>query len=220
MVDQKQQVLNWLKAGAIWKDGVSLFKQIFGADHPFLLLIKKGGNQIKYEILKQALQNFANKQPTQLKLRDEFTFLNEAKCPAELKVLAADKITAFHAYRNAHKELFNCTDNDQQYITARTVVENFIANRKIFAELNHYQQYGKILGKHPVFKLFKRIQQFRKMKFIDLVKLRKNLDHSIWRVKSEIEKGDRPDLLDGRLESIRQKEQELIEIDRILDQHA
>lgn len=219
MVDQTQ-VLNWLNAGAIWKDGVLLFKQINGNKHPFLTLIRKGGNKNKYQVLKQALAIYANKPTPKLKLREEFTFLNEPNVPAELKVLASDKITAYYAYTTAHAQLFNCTNNAEQLAAAAAVVENFIKNRKILAEMHHYQKTGTVLGKHQVFKLLKRVREFKAMKFMDLVQVRKNIEHAIWRINSEITKADKPHLLTDRLASVKSKEQELFEIDRILDRHA
>jgi len=229
MVDQKQMVLDWLNAGALWKEGVLLFKALFGSNHPFISLIRKSGSQLKFDILKQVLVSYSLTVKTisfepiiaepKTKLREDFAFLNEKDCPAELKILAADKITAYHNYTAAHVKLFDCSTNFEQLETVRQVVENYLENRRILKEFEHYKKNRELLGKHPVFKLLKRIQEFRKMKLIALIKLRKKIANNIWRIQSEIDKKDKPHLLAERLASLEFKKQELVEIDRILDQH-
>lgn len=92
------------------------------------------------------------------KLRDDFPFLNDADCPDELKVLVADKITAYKAYvkdqadlvKHANGELDLHADTAKNL--AAQVVENFEKNREIYEELNYYKEHGKILGNHPIFK--------------------------------------------------------------------
>lgn len=229
MVDQKQQVLNWLKAGAVWKDGVLLFRSIFGKDHPFITLIKKGGSELKYQILKQSLSQYANwlrtensivKAKPAPKLRDDFPFLNEPNCPAELKILAADKLTAYYNYTNGHEKFFDCITNDDYLKVAKLVVENYIKNRSILREFDHFKNHNQVLGHHPIFRLWKRVAELKKMKIAELVKLKDKLLHNIWRIKSEIEKYDKPHLFESRMDSIAFKEQEIIEINRILEQHV
>lgn len=92
------------------------------------------------------------------KLRDDFPFLNDADCPDELKVLVADKITAYKAYVKDQADLVKHANGelDLQPDTAKNlaaqVVENFEKNREIYEELNYYKEHGKILGNHPIFK--------------------------------------------------------------------
>lgn len=229
MVDRKQKVFDWLKAGAVWKDGVLLFRCIFGKDHPFITLIKKEGSKLKYEILKQCLTQYANWQRTEKapidkkpepKLRDDFPFLNDPKCPAEFKILVADKITAYHNYVNGYEKFFDCVTNADYLKVATQVVENYIRNRRILKEFDHYKKHKKILGDHLVFKLRKRIAQLKKMSVAKLIKLRGLRLHNIWRIKSEIEKGNRPHLFELRMDRIAFKEQEIIEIDRIIEPYV
>lgn len=92
------------------------------------------------------------------KLRGDFPFLNDADCPDELKVLVADKITAYKAYVKDQADLVKHANGelDLQADTAKNlaaqVVENFEKNREIYEELNYYKEHGKILGNHPIFK--------------------------------------------------------------------
>jgi hypothetical protein len=91
------------------------------------------------------------------KLRDDFPFLNDANCPDELKVLVADKITAYKAYVKGQSDLVKhangdlALEEDEAKNLAAQVVENFEKNREIYEELNYYGIHGKILGNHSIF---------------------------------------------------------------------
>ena len=91
-------------------------------------------------------------------LRDDYPFLSDKNCPDELKVLVADKITAFQTYIEAHAKLVKhsngelaLTEEELKQVT-KDSVENFEANREIFKELDYYKIHGKILGEHPIFR--------------------------------------------------------------------
>ena len=61
------------------------------------------------------------------KIREEFAFLNNKTCPDELKILVADRITAYYTYVNDHKKLFDCNPDDR-FNVAKSVVLNFKEN--------------------------------------------------------------------------------------------
>lgn len=91
-----------------------------------------------------------------LKLRVEFPFLADTDCPDKFKILVADKLTAFQAVLANREELFKQADgqtlSDAEMLElVAGAVENFELNAEIYAELNHYQEQGEILGKHPIF---------------------------------------------------------------------
>ena len=98
-----------------------------------------------------------------VKLRDEFPFLNETDCPEEFYILVGKKMNHYNAYVAAHKALLvNIKDTDEDAspidMTAEeinelalTAVADFIINQEIYDELSHYNETGKILGKHPIF---------------------------------------------------------------------
>lgn len=224
----EQKIVDWLEAGAIWRDGVLLFRAAFGRQHPFLKLIKRGGTEFKYQVLKQSLSYYANalqskrnsRPPSAVKLRDEYPFLNDANCPPEFKILVADKLTAYYAYMDAYQNFFDCHTNDDYLATATQVVENYIKNRLIHKELDYYKKHNTVLGQHPIFKLTKRVEQFKKMKIAELIKLKQKLLHNIWRINSEINKADKPHLLNKRKADIDFKQQEIIAIDRILEPYV
>lgn len=86
-------------------------------------------------------------------LRNEFPFLADPGCPEEFKILVADMITAHARYMKGHDRLFEVAnkDNDTCFAAARETVENYIDNREMWEELEHYKKTGEILGKHRVF---------------------------------------------------------------------
>lgn len=151
------------------------------------------------------------------RFRQEWPFLSEPECPKELKLLAADKLTAYENYVNAHEKLFDCGDLDECLATAQEVVNNYKENRLIYQELEYYREHGKVLGKHSVFKSTKRYEHLKGLNVIELVKLaEKTLPHRIWRIENEIKKGDKPHLLPEREKRLRQAQAELAEVKRLL----
>lgn len=151
------------------------------------------------------------------KLRDDWPFLSSPSCPAELKILVGDKITAYHNYVKAYNNLHTATNVEQQYNNVRYLVENYIENHIIHQELHYYKEHKKVLGKHPVFAHLKKLRTLRHLPILDLVKKKTQLEHNIWRNKNKIQTDNRPDLQISREKRIRQLEIELAEIMRLLE---
>jgi hypothetical protein len=92
------------------------------------------------------------------KFRDEYPFLNEPDCPNELKILVADKLTAYKAYQAAHEKLAQANAGiitlmeDEKLELAKTATESFARSEAIKAELDHYQEKKEVLGKDPIFR--------------------------------------------------------------------
>lgn len=148
--------------------------------------------------------------------REQWSFLDEEDCPNELKILAADKITAYRNYTSAHLELFTCTSQQDCFATAKKVVENFIENRKIISELAYYKEHHALLGKHHIFEEVKQIAKLRRLSIVDLFRRRDNLEEAIWRIESEIRKGNKPHLQTSREQRLRVKQRELREVKKII----
>jgi len=149
--------------------------------------------------------------------RAEFSFLSRPDCPPELKVLAADKITAWEKYTAGHEKLFDCSSIDECCEAAANVVENYKENRLIFEELEYYAKNGSILGKHRIFDQYKKYQRLRGYNVIELVKLHENtLPHRIWRIENEMKKGDKPHLKAEREKRLQEVKAELAEVKRLL----
>jgi hypothetical protein len=161
--------------------------------------------------------SIAKADPPKRSFRSEFPFLSRSDCPTELKALAADKITAWERYTAAHEKLFDCSSLEECYQTAFEVVENYLENRAIYEELQYYASHGSVLGKHPIFEQLRKFSELRGKSVIELVKLHeKTLPHRIWRIESEISKGDKPHLQGERTRRLHTVQAELAEVRRIL----
>lgn len=152
--------------------------------------------------------------------REQWSFLDEEDCPNELKILVADKITAYRDYTSAHRELFSCTSRQDCFATAKKVVENFLENRKILSELAYYKEHHSLLGKHPIFGEVKRLAELRRLSVVDLFRRRDNLEEAIWRVQNEMRKGDKPHLDTAREQRLQSKRRELAEVERIISEYG
>jgi hypothetical protein len=136
------------------------------------------------------------------KIRDEFPFLSNPNCPDDLKILVADMFTAYDNYINAHQELFDVKDEKEAFEVADKVIENYLDNRSIWDELNHYKATGKILGKHKHFAAMKRKDALMKKSVPELIKLKEQLEMNIWRNKKKLDEDPKPHLLKQRQERI------------------
>lgn len=125
------EIRAWLRAGAEVTAGLLLFSQ-FSNNTRFASLVKI--KPAKYRpLLIEKLCTLAGitppseeARPARRRFRDDFPFLRAPDCPPELKILAADKITAHERYIQAHERLFDCTTLNECYTTAREAIENFL----------------------------------------------------------------------------------------------
>lgn len=136
------------------------------------------------------------------KLRDEFPFLSSKLCPDSLKVLVADMMTAYENYTRAHEELYNVTDENEAFAAADKLIENYLDNRAIWKELNHFKNTGTILGEHAYFAAQKRRGDLMKKSVPELIKLKEQLEMNIWRNKKKMDDDPKPHLLKQRQERI------------------
>jgi hypothetical protein len=151
------------------------------------------------------------------RLRDEFPFLNSKDCPQELKILVADMITAHDTYIAEHKKLHDSLSDAEIAEVSKSVVENYLENREIWEELNHYKKNRKVLGKHPVFAWVKRESEIKCMKVADLVKLKDALENNIPRTKQKIAQEPEHKETAKRVERVKQFEKELILVKQLLN---
>lgn len=152
-----------------------------------------------------------------ISFRDEFPFLNRPDCPMELKALVTDKFTSFYRYRDLHKQLWDCSNAQECANLSADIIESYLENRSIYAELDYYKKHRSVLGKHPIFKHYHKMSGLRQMGIKDLVKLQIKLEHNIWRIESEIKKNDKPYLQADRHLRLHQKQSELAEVNRLLE---
>lgn len=109
-----------------------------------------------------------------INFRKRFPFLNDAKCPDVLKVLVADMFTAYGKMRDAHQQLTQVPDDKMAPELTETVLDNFLEDRAIMAELEYYRDNGQLLGKHPKVAAQGKTDEISSMSDFDLAKALKN----------------------------------------------
>lgn len=173
------------------------------------------------EDLKDEIQSLLDKAPEQfaktVKLRQEFPFLNETSCPDELKILVADMLTAHHAYVEAHPKLALAENAEKVNALAETVVENYLENRSIWEELNHYKEEGKILGEHPKLKELAFQKEIAGLKTPELIKLKDSLYNKITRTKKQIAENAKPHLKEDREARVSEFEIQFAYVKKVLE---
>ena len=112
----------------------------------------------------------------------------------ELEALASRKFTKYRAYVRLHRQLRDCESLEDCARVAGELVDNYIDNRLIWQELTWYKEHGSLLGKHPAFAEFRRRRELNSLPVKELVKRQRQVEMNIWRVKSELAKGDKPHL--------------------------
>lgn len=152
------------------------------------------------------------------KLREEFPFLKQKGTPGILKELVADMLTTYDTYVEGHKQLVEAMDEEMIAKLSKDVVENYLENRQIWDELNHYKQNGELLGKHPLFEWITRRDEIRAMNASDLSKHQSNLKSNISKTKKNISDEPEHTQTEKRKKRLEQFEMELAEVDTILGQ--
>ncbi len=167
---------------------------------------------LEYARAKEVVATLPEKAVKALRLRNEFPFLREDDCPDELKILTADRITAYYKYVEAHEAIQTKTLNEDQLAdAAKTVVENYLENRLIWEELKHYQDNKKPLGKHPIWRTKKLREEIMALDVQGLIKKTNSLASSKSIAGKNIEKEkkeEKPDLnkIEDWEKSIEEKE--------------
>lgn len=225
MNSSARAVETWLRAGAEVTAGLLLFSQI-GTNSRLPALVRINPQKYRPLLIEKlcALVGVepppAASQPPRRRLRDDFPFLRDRDCPAELKVLVADKITAYEHYVQAHNRLFDCTTLEECYLTAREAIDSFLENRAIFAELDHYRETRTVLGRHAVFARMREQRRLRSLTILELVAEQRRLKAAIWRIDDEIRKGTKPHLLTEREQRRQHKVALLNQVNELIGNHA
>ena len=179
----------------------------------------------KKEAVYEALKAFQSQQTVRsvpdpvrrgFKLREEFPFLKKKECPGVLKELVADMLTAYDNYVEGHRKLVEAMDEQVIAELSQSVVEDYLENRMIWEELEHYKKTGELLAKHPIFDWHKRREEIRSLTTPDLVKLKDQLENKIPRTRKLI--SDEPDHkeTEKRQQRLSEFERELTEVKAIL----
>lgn len=214
-------VENWLRTGAGIQEGLrllSLYKP-----NPYLArMVERHPDKYRHLLIRTLTGRDPAPTPADRparSFREDWPFLSRPDCPPELKILAADKITAWTNFAREHEKLFDCVTPEQCLEHAKNCVFYYQQNRKIFSEFAHYQDTGHVLGKHPVFGEVRRSHEMLSAGPIELMRRQHNLRAAISRLKRQMGAGGRPDLDAGRAELLAAKERELAEVEKILENY-
>jgi hypothetical protein len=135
-----------------------------------------------------------------INFRDEFPFLREPDCPIILKAMVADMFAAYDRYRESYARLGAGENVGESLQIAQTVVDSYLDNRAMWAELEYYKANGRLLGKHPVFEIEILREEFALLPAMELskkiVSARSNI--SRWVKKRGDAKADQ-EMVEGRI---------------------
>ena len=175
----------------------------------------KSSNRLTVENQSNRLtvENSSNRQKT---LRDRWPFLSEPSVPVELQALVTQRVTRYHEYTALYAQLRDCTDTDQCADVAGRLLDAYADGRQIAAELDYYQQHHRVLGRHPLLRHYQQLARLRSSSVKDLLREQQKTRDNIWRVNSEMRKGDKPHLDERRRQKLQEYELKLQEINRLL----
>nr|WP_317631389.1 hypothetical protein [uncultured Flavobacterium sp.] len=117
-------------------------------------------------------------QEGQYSLREKYPFLKSEDCPAELKILVADKITAWQNYTAARAQIELVQDGSVKpedvdlNELAKQADENYAKNEAITKELDHYLEFNELLGEHPIFFQLQMQREVEEMTTDELIKFK------------------------------------------------
>ena len=128
------------------------------------------------ERLEEAEKKYRELSPTvkkMIRFREKFKFLDAPDCPDELKVLVSDMFTALGKYKEAHAALTELPDDADLAKAAQLAeecVENYLANREMWEELEYYQDHGEVLGKCAKLRALKEAQGIAALDDLELTR--------------------------------------------------
>lgn len=215
-----EKIKSWLLDGSDPTTGLPLMKEA-GVSEVGLKRFSSDPDRYK-DFIRKWLERFIGvasysfSETKKKSFREEFPFINEIGCPIELQTLVTRKITAYHNYVNEHKKLISCSNAEEMGECCRLIIENYLDNRSIYDELNYYKNHHYLLGKHPIFDEMNHRKRLNNLSIKELYKRKIQVENNIWRVKSEIKKGDKPELIVKRRDKLRSYQEELADIERML----
>lgn len=148
--------------------------------------------------------------------RKRWPFLDDPKTPVELQALITQRITRWHEYTGLYQQLRDCTDVEQCASVAGRLMDAYLDHQAISRELDYYQKNGKVLGCHPMFRHYQQLARLRSSSVKELLREQQKTKDNIWRVKSEMRKGDKPHLDGKRQQKLQEYELKLQEINNLL----
>lgn len=152
----------------------------------------------------------------QKKLRERWPFLSESSVPVELQALVTQRVTRYHEYTALYTQLRDCQTVEECADVAGRLLDAYTDGRLIATELDYYQKHRRVLGRHPYFRHFQQLARLRSSSVKELLREQQKTRDNIWRVNSEIKKGDKPHLDTRRQQKLQEYQLKLQEINRLL----
>lgn len=128
-----------------------------------------------------------------IRFREQYPFLRNEDCPDELKIMVADMFSAYDNYREAYELLSPENPDAENFEAAQAVVENYLENRAMWAELDFYKENNALLGEHPIFKQLALKAEVKATPDIELSKKLGNARSNVTKNKNKIEAATDPD---------------------------
>lgn len=128
-----------------------------------------------------------------IRFRERFPFLSDTDCPDVLKVAVADLFTAYGKYRDGHAALVAMTDDapsGQSLDLCRQVVDNYLTDRAIMAELDYYAKHHELLGEAAVVRRFIEQKGLDSLSDADLIKQRASAAANLSKAKKRLAASD------------------------------
>ena len=150
--------------------------------------------------------------------RKRWPFLDSPDTPVELKALITQRITRWHEYSGLYQQLRGCESIEELSTACGKLLDAYIDHQAITREMDYYQKRRKVLGRHPLFRHFQQLTRLRSSSIKELLREQQKTKDNIWRVNSEIRKGDKPHLDGKRHQKLQEYDLKLQEINRLLDE--
>ena len=122
----------------------------------------------------------------------------------------------YNEYSKLYPQLRGCETLEKLSTVCGKLLDAYLDNQACTRELEYYQKHRKVLGRHPFFQHFNQIYKLRAMSVRDLIREQQKTKDNIWRVNSELRKGDKPHLDGKRRQKLQQYELKLQEINNLL----
>lgn len=219
------EVDRWIISGAEVTQGLRLLEKYEPRCSHLAEMVRRAPGRFRQRLV-DALSPFADNPHATVpgtgvarpsRFREQWPFLSDPSCPMELKVLAADKITAYEVMTSLHEKLYDCSSREESFETAKNLLNFYRQNSLISAEFAYYKEHGRLLGNHPIFAHRQKLEQYMKMDIVTLIAQQRRLQKCIWRIESELRSGSRPDLSSLRENRLQRKKEELATVNNYID---
>ncbi|MDM1536374.1 hypothetical protein [Myroides odoratimimus] len=135
----------------------------------------------------------SEEEKTKTTLREQFPFLNDENCPAELHIITGHLISSYHRYTAAMLKIqqfqdkeIELTPEEDLALTATAQAES-VNNQALYKELEYYKEHKELLVEHISLKEYRWKQQFDNMSTEGKFSYKKNAESYFSRGRKELE---------------------------------